>query len=238
MTSTPAGMGSAPGSQAAPVLAKGASLSEQAYDFIKGRIISLQYAPGSPLLENQLAKQLGISRSPMREALARLEGEGFIEIVPWKGARVQEITLKHITNLYQVRICLEGMAARLAVPNLDRRELERLRAAIDDLAPRVDAGDVLAFYEHDVVFHDLYLGNCGNDMLQASLARIRDHIQRIRNYLSARDVPGHHESISLQEHRAALESFLSGSGEAAERAVRAHLENILARVAAGPLGRS
>ncbi|HEX9015498.1 MAG TPA: GntR family transcriptional regulator [Chloroflexota bacterium] len=232
MTIAPAANGPTSDDPVAPVLAKGASLAEQAYGFLKGNIISLQYPPGSPLLENQLAKQLGISRSPMREALARLEREGFIEIVPWKGARVREINLKQITDLYQVRICLEGMAARLAVPNLDRRELETVRAAMNELAPRVEQGDILAFYEHDVVFHDLYVANCGNDLLISSLAGIRDHIQRIRNFLSANSVSGQHEYLSLGEHQAALQAFQTGSGEAAERAVRTHLEKILERVAA------
>lgn len=213
------------------MLAKGASLAEQAYDFIKGEIISLHFAPGSPLLENQLSKHLGISRSPMREALARLEREGFIEIVPWKGARVREITRKSATDLFQLRICLEGMAARLATPRLDRHELEAFLATMDELAPRVEAGDVPAFYEHEVVFHDLFTLNCGNDVIQSSILGIRDHVTRIRNYLSSKSVPGWgHEPLSFMEHRTVIYALLTGSGEAAEAAVRGHLESVLQRV--------
>ncbi len=232
MTSTLTSIGTATVDRETPMLAKGASLAEQAYDFLKANIVSLNYPPGSPLLENQLAKHLGISRSPMREALARLERERFIDIVPWKGARVREMNLKQITDLYQVRIALEGMAARLATPNMDRTDLERVRDRMDAIAPRVMNGETAIFYEHEVEFHDLYATHCGNDMLQESLAGIHDHIARIRNFLFRTGVPGQHEVLSLGEHRAALEAFLSGSCEAAERAVRTHLECILARAAA------
>lgn len=215
----------------APALSKGASLAEQTYDFIKENIVSLRYPPGSPLLENQLAKQLGISRSPMREALARLEREGFVEIVPWKGARVTEITPKYVTELYQVRASLEGTAARLAISRLDRGRLMAMKRTMDELATSVDAGDMTAFYQHEVPFHDLYVAGCGNDLLLRTLVGMRDHLTRVRNYLSATRIPGH-EAASFREHQVALEAFLSGDGDAAEAAVRNHLDNVVARMLA------
>ena len=210
--------------------AKGASLAEQTYDFVKEAIISLRFAPGSPLLENQLSKQLGISRSPMREALARLEREGFVEIVPWRGARVQEISRRYVVELYQVRSSLEGTAARLAIPNLGREELEAIKKAMAEFALQIEGGDTAAFYRHEVEFHDLFVMRCGNDLLQRTLIGMRDHINRVRNYLSLHAIP-RHEAISCREHQMVLEALLSGNGELAESAVKQHLDNVLARIA-------
>jgi len=210
-------------------VSKGASLAEQTYDFIKENIITLRFPPGSPLLENQLAKQLGISRSPMREALARLEREGFVEIVPWKGARVTEITPKYVTELYEVRASLEGTAARLTIPRVDRGKFIAMKKAIAEIAPRINAGDVVAFYEHEVLFHELYVAGCGNDLLLQTLIGMHDHLTRVRNYLTATRIPGH-EAISLREHQEVLEVFLSGDGDAAEMAVRNHLHSVVSRM--------
>lgn len=216
----------------APVLTKGTSLAEQAYQYIKEQIVTLQFRPGSPLMENQLAKQLRISRSPMREALARLEKEGHIEIVPWRGARVVEITPKYVTELYQVRSSLEGTAARLATPRLERAELEAVKRSMDELAPRVYAGDFNSFYAHEVLFHDMYVSRCGNDLLYRTLLGMRDHLARVRNFLNYLvTIPGHAEA-SFGEHQQALEAFLSGSAEAAEAAVRWHLDNVAGRIIA------
>ena len=219
-----------PSDISAPVLAKGASLAEQTYDFVKEAIISLRFAPGSPLLENQLAKHLGISRSPMREALARLEREGFIELVPWRGARVQEISRKYVVELYQVRSSLEGTAARLAIPNLGREELVAFKEATAEIARRIESGDTADFYRHEAEFHDLFVTRCGNDLLQQTLIGMRGHINRVRNYLSLHAIP-RHEVISCREHQMVLEALLSGDGDLAESAVRQHLNGVLARIA-------
>ncbi len=92
------------------------SLKDKAYHAIKAAILSLKLKPGDPLVESDLAQQLGISKTPVRDALLELEREGFVTKVPFKGTYVTEITLKDVREVFQVRAVLEGLAARLAAP--------------------------------------------------------------------------------------------------------------------------
>lgn len=212
-----------------PAISKGASLAEQTYNYLKEQIVSLELEPGEQLLENAVARQLGISRSPVREAFANLESNGFIESIPWHGARVTKITAQYITELYQVRTALETSAARLATDHVASEDLRGVRAEMEELAPRLEQNPNLFYEVHEVPFHNLFVLSCGNSLLQNMILSMQDHMRRIRNYLTYVQVPGHVDA-SFAEHVAIIDALLDRDAEAAEVAVRVHLENVLERV--------
>lgn len=208
---------------------KGASLSEQTYRYVKEMIVSLKLMPGEAIQENQLASELKVSRSPIRYALAKLESEGLIESIPWHGDYVTGITPKYVTEVYQVRVALESYAARLATPNLSRKELEAFREKMLELGLKLEENPNLFYEEHEGPFHDLFVSACNNELLQEMLSSVQDHLRRIRNYVAAVPVVGNVEA-SFAEHLKILEALLSRDATAAEGAVRTHLENVLERL--------
>ena len=205
---------------------KGTSLKEQSYQIIKDLILSNRIPSGEWISENQLAKDLGISRSPLREAMAKLEREGFIEYTEWKGAKVVALTPAYVVEIYQVRAALEGMAAYLAAPSLTDEDLAELERQIH-LADRRE-GDLGAHDAAEIAVHSLCPRRSGNSRLFEMAINMLDHMTRIRRHGGG--VPGHLEA-SHREHLELLAALRTRDPERAERAFRAHLASVAERIA-------
>jgi DNA-binding GntR family transcriptional regulator len=164
-------------------LDRASPLAERAYDAIKQMVIANELVPGQALTESGLAQSLGISRSPVRAALGRLQEEGFIETEPWKGPRVAPLDAKYVRNLYEVRTALETLSARLSASRIPDEDIKRLDDAVTSAKSssngREGALDVI-----DLEIHALIIEHCDNDLLRLMLRRLQDHLARVRNAAS------------------------------------------------------
>jgi len=191
---------------------------EAVYGHLKALLLSGRFAPGERLSEPLLAKELGVSRTPVREALMRLSEEGLVELVPGKGARVRAFTPEEVEEVYGVRALLEGEAARQAALRATSWELSQLEAALRaiDEAPREDYPEQM---RRDLEFHRALVRLSGNrtllrlyEDLLATLALARSAVPMLSQ-----------DEATRREHRAILRALKERDPEGAKRAVEAHV---------------
>lgn len=177
-------------------LTKTPNLTEQAYQSVKRQLLNGSFPEGSKLTEEYLSSALGISKSPVREALMRLESEGLIHIEARRGAYVRKFSAREVHDLYDVRALLEVHTVGIAriTPEL----LQQMAASIERTRTNLDAGDKLSHIEEDIHFHGLIANSTGNH----ELGRILDNIQQksllcrmATFYLSATTAPASHQKI-------------------------------------------
>ncbi len=200
------------------------SLEKLAYDSLKEAILTFRLKPGENLVESDLAHQLGISKTPVRDALLRLEKEGFIIKIPYKGYYVMEITRQSVADMFEIRAVLEGLAARLAVPNFNSEDIAAARRILTEHEQAEMAGNMEQAARLNRQFHELIIRRSGNARLEAMLRNLDDHIQRYRtlsNYQAGRLLK------SVEEHRRVLEAIERADAEAAEQAIRAHIQSVM-----------
>jgi DNA-binding GntR family transcriptional regulator len=207
-----------------PRVAEPVSLKDKAYKAIKSAIVSLKLKPGDPLVESDLAQQLGISKTPVRDALLELEREGFVTKVLFKGTYVTEITLKDVREVFQVRAVLEGLAARLAAPFFSAEDLEEAEKIITAAEATLAEGDIALCSEHGKRFHRLIINKADNQRLQTIILNLDDHLERFR--LLSDQINGRLNK-SLKEHKKILEALGRKNPLAAEEAARGHLFSVL-----------
>lgn len=203
---------------------KGVSRSEQAYRIIKDRILNNVYPPEFRALESEMAQELGVSRTPMREALVRLEQDGLIEVIPRHGFRVTPIALGDMVEIYDVLTALESMAVELiARRKLSEPELAPLRKTVEDMENSLAKGDVQGWARADQQFHAVLMTMCGNSRLGALLQAVRDQSQRVRMAtLPLRDTPDR----STSDHRELYDAIAQGAAAKAHRLHKAHLQEV------------
>jgi DNA-binding GntR family transcriptional regulator len=197
-----------------------ARATEIAYRALKARILDNALPAGAQLLEQEVALQLGLSRTPVREAFQRLEREGLLEIVPRHGVRISPIRPDDMREIYEVLTSLEPTAAELiARRRLDRKALRPLIGACDDMEAALARGDLRAWADADARFHHELAEGCGNRRLAALIRTVWDQAHRARMAtLTLRPPPAQ----STREHRAILKAILAGDGDRARELYRAH----------------
>ncbi len=193
-------------------------LKKYAYTEIKRRIISCEYAPGSLLKEQFLSDELNISRTPIREALNRIEHDGLIRIMPKKGIFVQEVTMADISQIYQARSLLEPFVVLTAGPVLSKEKLkEILRLCTEEVDD--DKGVVLS--RIDTELHLYLVDNCDNRYIIDTMHKIWENNTRIQFYTNNRT----RFSSAREEHVSLLSNLIEGDFEAAAHIMREHIEN-------------
>ena len=177
-------------------LTKNPNLTEQAYQSVKRQLLNGSFPEGSKLTEEYLSSALGISKSPVREALMRLESEGLISIESRRGAYVRKFSAQEVHDLYEVRALLEVHAVQNA--RITRELLEQMAASIERTRNNLEEGDKLRHIEEDIHFHGLIAASTGN----TEFRRILDNIQQksllcrmATFYLSATTAPASHQKI-------------------------------------------
>lgn len=194
--------------------------TETAYSTIKRRILDNEYAPGMQVPEQVLADSLGTSRTPVREALVRLEQEGLIQLVPRHGMRVLSISARDMKEIYEVLISLEPMATELlATKKPDRSEVMSLIEACDEMEAALDRDDLEAWAKADEKFHFQLVALCGNRRLAAMVMGVWEQSHRAR-MITLRMRPKPIEST--REHRAVVEAIIAGDVVGARDLYREH----------------
>lgn len=185
------------------------SLREQVYRVLQAAIVSGELSPGARVRDQELAAQLGVSRTPVREALQRLEDEGLVETVPGALTRVVSIDSREAQEAFPVAAALHALATRLAVPKLTDDDLAAMQKANDNLAVALDNGDTPSAIQADDDFHGVIVNASGNSELQVSLERVMPKIRRLEfaqfGSLAGRSSVNQHQEIVLACKRGASE---------------------------------
>lgn len=203
---------------------RGVGLAAQAYATLKHAIITHELPPGTRLSVPMLAERLGVSRSPAREAIARITHDGLAHFEPNRGAVVANVDPTSLTEIYQIREVLEGLTARLAAALITDAEIAELRSLIAEHAAVVDAGDVDHHYELDVRFHRRIHEIAGNATLTGQLERLQQQV-RLAMYTTHRSPGGMPQALA--EHRRIIDSLESRDPVLAEAAGRSHISRLM-----------
>lgn len=197
------------------------TLREKILENIRDAIISGSMTAGSRVSEPELAERHGISRTPIREAFRQLESEGYLTVIPRKGAVVSAFSPKDIEEFYAIKSILEGYAARRACANLTARDIDRLEAINERLREMANQDDVKHFFKVHNDFHDLFIKASDNNKLRVMINNLVNRFQRLR--LMSLSVPGR-MVVSVQEHAKIIEAFRKRDCETAEALVRTNAE--------------
>jgi len=200
-------------------LKKHQTLREQIVSSLRESIIKGELNPGQKLTEPELAEKLGISRTPIREAFRQLESEGFLTVIPRRGAVVSRITRKEIDDFYELKSLLEGYAARIGAEKVTEKGIEKLRKINEQLSVMAEKGDVGAFFHKNDEFHSTFISFCGNETLQEFRGHLMQKFMRFR--LGALSVPGRLME-SVQQHEAIIGALAKKDGRHAEALVLEH----------------
>jgi DNA-binding GntR family transcriptional regulator len=199
------------------------TMQEIIFDTIKQRIITGDYPPGRRLIANDLAEELNASRMPVREALTRLASTGLVELIPYKGAIVNELTAEDYVEIFHIRSVLEGLATRLACPNLTDDDLKKMQEANSEILGMIDEDDV-QFQQVNRIFHSTIWQRTKSKRLSALLSNLYSEAAQYRHMMVI--MPGRLEEICA-EHESVLSALEKRDAEKAEQCVRDHYENTL-----------
>ena len=179
-----------------------------------------RYNPGDRITEQEVAARLGVSRTPVREALRRLESEGLVVSLPWRGVVVAELDRSQVLELYAMREVLEGTAARFAAQHADDAEIDVMRDILSRQAETGDDGDLAARINRDL--HEAIYDAARNRYLLATLHGLRNALALLKGTTFA--ATGRPDA-ALSEHRAIVNAIAKRDGDKAERAARRHIAN-------------
>jgi DNA-binding GntR family transcriptional regulator len=194
-------------------------LSEKAYHLIKEKIISLELKPLSVIDEQALQSELGLGRTPIREALHRLAAEDLVIIAPRRGMFVADISITDLQKVFEVRLVLEGFCARLAAQRSTKEQIARMESVLNELAC-VSEEDAEALMSLDRRFHEFLYEAADNEFLADSLSRLHALSLRLWHIVLTQldDVKG-----AIEEHGTIIEALRARDAERAEQLVQQHI---------------
>ena len=203
------------------VIPSPSSLTGRAYRAIKGEILTLRLRPGEPLSLERFSRELGLSKTPVREALLRLEREGFLHILPRMGTFVSHLDIRQIQEMYEVRGLLEGRAARMGAARVPTDVLVKVE---EQLRTQRTEGEIdcKAISDAGQALHRLIVTSCGNHVLRQMIESVQEHFTRFRAL--SLQIP---EKVlsSHREHLEILEALKLRDADRAERCVCRHFEH-------------
>lgn len=197
-------------------------LRELVFESLREAIISGRLPSGERVMEIQMAEEMGVSRTPVREAIRKLELEGLVVMFPRKGAYVAGISLKDIADVFEIRGALEGLAAELAAERITDEELEDLERYLVKISEESENGDLNKVVETDTDFHSLIYRASRNQRLSQIINNLREQIQRFRT--TSLSYPGRMK-VAVEEHRKIVEAISGRDGELARKLAQEHIEN-------------
>lgn len=178
--------------------------------------------PGERLMEIQLAEELGVSRTPVREAIRKLELEGYVVMMPRRGTYVANMSIRDINEIFEIRTALESLSNGLAAEHITDEELEHLQRLLVVIGGYIKDGDIEKIVETDIEFHDLMYHAARNQRLVGIISNLRDQLTRFRTL--SMSYPGRLEA-TLEEHKLIVEAIATGDKKAASKAAEKHMEN-------------
>ena len=197
-------------------------LRDVVFNTLRQAILKGELAPGERLMEIQLAERLGVSRTPIREAIRKLELEGLVLMIPRKGAEVAKISARSLRDVLEVRRALEELAIELACQRMSEEEIDNLQKAQDDFKNAIAEGDAMKIAETDEHYHDVIYEGTQNAKLIQMLNNLREQMYRYRlEYIKDEDK----RKILILEHERVLKAVRSRKVAEAKEAMREHIDN-------------
>ncbi|MFK7160399.1 GntR family transcriptional regulator [Marinospirillum sp. MEB164] len=199
------------------------TLADRVFEEIQDAIVTGHIAPGSKITEPGLAKQYGISRGPLREAMRRLEGRHLVTRIPHVGARVVSLSLEELLELYEVREAMEGMACRLAARQMPQNEIDGLKALLQKHQSQAELQENIAYYqkEGDLDFHYRIVQGSGNKKLKALLCGELYYLVRMYRYRFS--ATSGRPQRAFEEHYRIVDAIEQRDEELAEMLMRRHI---------------
>mgnify|MGYP002639660094 CR=1 FL=1 len=198
------------------------SLKDKAYTEIRRRILNGELSADAPLSEYQLADELELSRTPVREAVKRLEREGLVQSIPNRGTFVAELSARDISEIYQVREQLEGFAARIAAETMSDEGIKKLEEEISILVTLASEGKLIEVVDSDIRLHKQILAATQNSRLIELLGMLDDQMHRVRALFPQ---SSQWLETTLAEHADIVKAIKAHDGQAAEKAMKTHLRS-------------
>jgi DNA-binding GntR family transcriptional regulator len=199
------------------------TFQQQAYDYLRGRIINLGYKPGEYITDTEIASQLNISRTPVREAFHRLEKEGLLINEARRGWKIYTLSLEDIHEIFDIKEVIEGMVARKAALCNDDCLRGKLQEIVATMQAAANAGDADAWLKADFLLHDILFQMAGNERANRIIENLNAQWHRVRIGFVALQGRTKH---SAAEHQLFVESILAGNGDEAEQRMRTHLNRV------------
>ncbi len=197
-------------------------LRDVVFNTLRQAILKGELNPGERLMEIQLAQRLGVSRTPIREAIRKLELEGLVVMIPRKGAEVAKITEKSMQDVLEVRRALEGLAIQLACGRITKEEIGNLEIQGKKFVEAVETGDLVFMAEADEAFHAVIYNATQNDRLISILNNLREQMYRYRvEYIKDTSI----HPIILKEHEEIIRTVKKRDEEEAFHAICTHIDN-------------
>jgi DNA-binding GntR family transcriptional regulator len=200
------------------------SIRDQIYEAIQESIVNNSYKPGEELQIDRLAEEFGVSTTPIREALIRLESSGLVNLIPNKGARVTAFREEDIRDTWEIRKLLEPYAAGLTAALDVNLEIQELNAAFETLEKGTQDGNL--YIQSDIRLHELLYTHLSNELLKETLHNILQRSMRMRYF--AEDVSKMHDQVVqevINEHKQILQALTARDRDRTIEAVRRHIEN-------------
>lgn len=194
--------------------------SDYIYEELKNEIINLRLGFGEPLVEEDLAQKYEVSRTPVRQALRRLENENFVVIMPYRGCFVRQLSENDIDEIYTVRAVLEGYCVNCATKVINRDNLKVIEEDVNNGVIKCRQGEATEYGQEGQKLHQISIDIGGNRRIRQILKNISEQNQWLHNY--SINVPGRFEQ-SCQEHLSILEAMKAGDAVLAEQLMRGHL---------------
>ncbi len=197
-------------------------LRDVVFQTLRQAILKGELQPGERLMEMKLAERLGVSRTPVREAIRKLELEGLVVMIPRKGAAVANITEKDTKDVLEVRRTLEMFAVEVACDRITPEQLQELKESAKDFEDFKGSADLIRIAETDMKFHEIIYEATQNERLVQMLNNLRENMYRYRiEYLKD---PNYYDSL-VGEHREILNAIENGDKDHARRCMRDHIDN-------------
>ncbi len=197
-------------------------LRDVVFNTLRKAILTGELKPGQRLMEIHLAKRLGVSRTPIREAIRKLELEGLVTMIPRRGAEVAQITEKSLKDVLEVRRALDALCAELACGRIAEEDKGRLAVACEEFEKATKTKDATIIAKADVALHDIIVEATGNQRLVQLVNNLAEQMYRYRfEYIKDES---QHEKL-IEEHRMIYESIMEGNSAAAAEAAKVHIDN-------------
>ncbi|NWF57509.1 MAG: GntR family transcriptional regulator [Syntrophaceae bacterium] len=196
------------------------SLSGQFVGFLRNAILEGQFPAGVRLVENELQRKYGISRAPIREAFRILEKERLVVTIPRKGTFIRKVTKKDVDENFPLRAILEGLAARMAVPNLKQHDFNKLKVLLDRMIEAAEKNHVKCYHKYHTEFHNTFINRCNNETLVGILDDLR--LQAIWFRFSYLKVLKSSRYV-IDVHKKILDHFMKRDADATEALVKDHI---------------
>lgn len=197
-------------------------LRDVVFQTLREAILKGNIKPGERLMEIQLSQQLGVSRTPVREAIRMLELEGLVNMTPRKGAAVAAISEKSLRDVLEVRCALEELSVRLACERMSWEQFEKLRTANVKFAQAAEGEDITEIAKSDEAFHDIIYYSTDNDKLILLLNQLREQMYRYRvEHIKMKE----RRSLLIREHQEIIDALRERDSQTAVLVMRRHINN-------------